>query len=67
MAQNPRRGANGRDTTFDTITDAKPVPDGNLLPRGIKRYRSYDGADTQFGEVRDISKQIDKAAKNYRR
>jgi hypothetical protein len=57
----------GLDNDTAGPTRSKPIPDGNMLPKDIKRYRSYDNADTVYGETRDISAKVERDAKNYRR
>ena len=48
-------------------TASKPIPDGGMLPPGIKRFRSYDNADTVYGETRDVSAKVEREARKYRR
>jgi hypothetical protein len=38
-----------------------------MLPKDIKRYKSPDGADSVYGEVRDFDAQNERNAKTYRR
>jgi len=63
MAQDPKRGANGRDSDFDTIRDAKQ-PAWPKLP-GIRQHNP--GWNTSLGTTEDISAKVERDAKTYRR